>query len=43
MASVSSDWKTNATTQIKWGLEYIKERYSTPYAAWIHEESNGWY
>jgi len=43
MASAGSDWLTNATTQIKWGLTYIKARYGTPCGAWSHEMSNNWY
>lgn len=43
MNSVSSNWKTDASTQIKWGMNYIKDRYGNPQAAWGHEESNGWY
>jgi SLT domain-containing protein len=30
MASAGSDWRTNPETQIKWGLQYIKERYGNP-------------
>ncbi|MEV3922840.1 lytic transglycosylase domain-containing protein [Actinomadura coerulea] len=43
MGSAGSDWQNNATTQIKWGLGYIKNRYSTPCGAWSHSESVGWY
>jgi hypothetical protein len=43
MASVGSDWRTSAATQIKWGLGYIKGRYSTPCGAWGHSQSSGWY
>jgi hypothetical protein len=43
MAAFGSDWKTNAVTQIKWGLSYIKGRYSTPCGAWSHSQSTGWY
>ncbi|GAA2886164.1 hypothetical protein Acy02nite_41960 [Actinoplanes cyaneus] len=43
MASIASDWKTNPATQIKWGLNYIEGRYSTPCGAWNHSESVGWY
>lgn len=43
MASVGADWRTNAKTQITWGLQYIEERYSTPCGAWSHSESKGWY
>ncbi|NLU79340.1 lytic transglycosylase domain-containing protein [Micromonospora sp. HNM0581] len=43
MSSVADDWETNPVTQIKWGLGYIKGRYSTPCAAWNHSQSNGYY
>lgn len=43
MASMGSDWKNNPATQIKWGLNYIKERYTTPCGAWAHSESVNWY
>jgi resuscitation-promoting factor RpfB len=31
------------TTQIQWGLEYIRGTYGDPVAAWAHEQSAGWY
>ncbi len=44
MASAGTDWATNATTQISWGLGYIKaSSYGTPCAAWSHSQSVGWY
>ncbi|HYK26519.1 MAG TPA: transglycosylase SLT domain-containing protein [Streptosporangiaceae bacterium] len=43
MASAGADWATNPTTQIKWGLGYIKSTYGTPCNAWSHETSYGWY
>ncbi|QFR93333.1 transglycosylase SLT domain-containing protein [Streptomyces tsukubensis] len=43
MASAGSDWKDNAETQIKWGLDYMNERYGSPVGAWQHEQANGWY
>ncbi|WP_305785071.1 lytic transglycosylase domain-containing protein [Symbioplanes lichenis] len=43
MATVASDWRTNAATQIKWGLGYIEGRYDSPCGAWNHSESVGWY
>ena len=30
MEVISSDWRTNPVTQIRWGLRYIETRYSTP-------------
>ncbi|MBV1849093.1 lytic transglycosylase domain-containing protein [Catellatospora tritici] len=43
MAKFGDDWKTNAATQIKWGLDYIKNRYKTPSGAWSHFQNNNWY
>ncbi|WP_031476357.1 transglycosylase SLT domain-containing protein [Streptomyces bicolor] len=43
MASAGSDWQTNPATQIKWGLDYMKERYGSPCGAWSFWQSNGWY
>jgi hypothetical protein len=43
MATAGSDWQTNPTTQIKWGLTYIKDTYGTPCGAWGHEQADGWY
>jgi len=43
MASAGPDWQTNAATQIRWGLEYIKGTYGSPCAAWGHEQATGWY
>ena len=34
MASAGSDWRTNAATQIRWGLSYIRSRYGDPETAW---------
>lgn len=33
----------NAAAQILWGLNYIKQRYGSPSAAWAHEVANNWY
>jgi len=43
MASAGADWMTDPTTQIRWGLGYIKDTYGTPCGAWAHEEADGWY
>lgn len=43
MASAGADWKTNAKTQIKWGLDYMKSRYGSPAGAWSFWQANGWY
>jgi hypothetical protein len=43
MASAGNHWRTNATTQIRWGLRYIKGVYGRPRVAWEHELAYGWY
>ena len=43
MASAGPDWRTDAATQIRWGLGYIRGRYGSPCAAWAHEKAHGWY
>ncbi|MGW5418922.1 aggregation-promoting factor C-terminal-like domain-containing protein [Streptomyces sp. NPDC003943] len=43
MASAGADWKTNPATQIKWGLNYMNERYGSPNAAWSFWQTHGWY
>jgi hypothetical protein len=43
MASAGPDWQTNAATQIRWGLGYIRSVYGSPCAAWSHEQADGWY
>ncbi len=43
MASAGLDWQTNPTTQIRWGLSYIKGTYGNPCNAWAFEEANGYY
>ncbi|MEV8324320.1 transglycosylase SLT domain-containing protein [Kitasatospora sp. NPDC059811] len=43
MATHGSDWKTNATTQIKWALDYMNTRYGSPNAAWNFWQANHWY
>jgi putative hemolysin len=43
MASHGADWRTNAATQISWGLDYISQVYGSPCAAWAHSQSLGWY
>ena len=43
MASAGADWRTNAATQIHWGLNYIQSRYGSPCGAWAHEQADNWY
>lgn len=43
MASAGADWKTNPATQIKWGLNYMNDRYGSPCGAWEFWQANHWY
>jgi hypothetical protein len=43
MASAGADWKTNPTTQIKWGMDYMNSRYGSPCGAWSFWQANHWY
>ena len=43
MASAGADWRTNAATQITWGLSYIANAYGNPCAAWSFWLSHNWY
>lgn len=42
-ASAGADWRTNPATQIKWGLNYMNERYHSPCGAWSFWQANHWY
>ncbi|SOC88247.1 N-terminal domain of peptidoglycan hydrolase CwlO-containing protein [Curtobacterium sp. 314Chir4.1] len=39
MSVAGADWRTNAATQINWGLAYIHDAYGSPCGAWNHEMS----
>jgi flagellar biosynthesis GTPase FlhF len=43
MASAGADWQTNPATQIRWGLNYMNDRYGSPCGAWDFWTVNGWY
>lgn len=43
MSSAGPDWQNNAETQIRWGLNYIAQRYGSACAAWSFKEAHGWY
>ncbi|MEV8525842.1 MULTISPECIES: transglycosylase SLT domain-containing protein [unclassified Streptomyces] len=43
MSSAGDDWQTNPATQIKWGLNYMNERYGSPCGAWSFWQANSWY
>lgn len=43
MASAGPNWRDSAETQIRWGLNYIANRYGSGCAAWSFKQSHGWY
>lgn len=43
MNIISTDWRTNPVTQIRWGLRYISIRYETPCKAWAKHKRINWY
>ena len=43
MHDLPADYMTSAESQIRWGLEYIKDAYVTPCSAWSFKQGNGWY
>jgi len=43
MDVVSTDWRTNPVTQIRWGLRYIEARYDQPCKAWAKFKRSRYY
>jgi hypothetical protein len=43
MEVISSDWRTNPVTQIRWGLRYIEARYDNPCKAWAKFKRSRYY
>ena len=43
MEIISTDWRTNPVTQIRWGLHYIDLRYDTPCKAWAKFKRSRYY
>jgi nucleoid-associated protein YgaU len=43
MASEGADWRTNAATQIRWGLKYMNSRYGSPCGALSFWNKHRWY
>jgi hypothetical protein len=43
MEVISTDWRTNPVTQIRWGLHYIDLRYDTPCKAWAKFKRSHYY
>ncbi|OAR22594.1 transglycosylase domain-containing protein [Streptomyces sp. ERV7] len=40
MSSAGADWQTNPATQVKWGLNYMNQRYGSPCGAWSFWQSH---
>lgn len=43
MAEMGADWITNPETQVRWGVNYIKNRYGAPCGAMAHSNKFNWY
>jgi hypothetical protein len=43
MAEMGADWLTNPETQVRWGVNYIKNRYGAPCGAMAHSNKYNWY
>lgn len=43
MGKYGSDWKTNATTQLRWMIAYVNGRYGSACQALSHAQRTGWY
>lgn len=41
--NLPADYMTNPVAQIEWGLQYIRDSYGTPCAAWEFKQANNWY
>jgi hypothetical protein len=43
MRSFGTDWRWNATTQVKWGTHYVRDRHGSFCKALRFQNRNGWY
>ena len=43
MEIISTDWRKNPVTQMRWGLRYIGIRYETPCGAWAKFKRSNYY
>jgi hypothetical protein len=41
--NLPADYMTNPVSQIRWGLEYIRDSYGTACSAWEFKQANQWY
>jgi hypothetical protein len=43
MRAAGSDWRTDGTTQVRWGTRYVRGRYGSFCAALRYQDAHGWY
>ncbi|MFC6714954.1 hypothetical protein [Branchiibius cervicis] len=43
MATVGADYRTNTRTQLTWGMQYVRDAYGSPCAAWDFHLAHNWY
>jgi len=43
MATISSDWRDNAVTQVKWMINYCQSRYGSVSSAWDYWQAHNYY
>ena len=43
MSTAGADWRTNPRTQVRWMLQYVRDRYGTPENAAYHRFHYGMY
>jgi hypothetical protein len=41
--NLPADYMTNPVSQIRWGLEYIRDSYGSACSAWEFKQANNWY
>jgi hypothetical protein len=41
--NLPADYMSNPVSQIRWGLEYIRDSYGTACSAWEFKQANNWY
>jgi uncharacterized protein YabE (DUF348 family) len=42
-SKMGEGWQEDPVVQIRWGLNYIKDRYGTPQGAYTHWQTKNWY
>ncbi len=43
MSTAGPNWQDDVATQVRWGLGYIQDRYSTPCGAWAYWQAHNYY